>query len=217
MDAQFWINVWNEGKTNFHQRDFNEKLTQYFPKLNPTQGQEVLVPLCGKSKDLLWLHQLNLQVHGVELHEDAVAAFFIENELSPLIKTQDHDFTVYTYKNIRISCGDFFRLDPAETYDFVYDRAALVALPHEMRKDYAEVIKRSLRKGGRCLLIVYEYDPSKMDGPPFSVDAKEVNELYQDRFDIQLLENETPSNEGARLSAVESLKQKVYLLEKIRD
>jgi thiopurine S-methyltransferase len=215
MDFQFWIKSWNEGRTNFHQEDYHDKLTEYFPQLKPREGQRVLVPLCGKSKDLLWLHGLNLHVHGIELHDQAVKSFFTENELSPVKKTQEEDFIHYAHENIVISCGDFFKLNENGTYDFIYDRASLVALPTAMRKSYAQMIKQSLKKGGKCLLIVYEYDQSKLDGPPFSVDTDEIHELYEDQFAIKLLESKKPTQEGPRLSSLESLKQKIYILEKI--
>ena len=215
MESQFWIKAWNEGRTNFHQQDYHEKLTEYFPTLNPKKGQSVLVPLCGKSKDLLWLNKLNLNVHGIELYEQAVESFFSENKLSPVKKDQDQDFTNYTFENIVISCGDFFKLNKHQTYDFIYDRASLVALPPPMRKNYAQVIKQSLKMGGRYLLIVYEYDQSKREGPPFSVDANEIHELYQDQFSIQLMEDKQSTKEGLKLASLDSLKQVVYLLEKI--
>lgn len=214
MDAQFWINAWNEGRTNFHQEKYHEKLTEYFPTLNPKEGQKVLVPLCGKSKDLLWLHELKLNVHGVELHTQAVEDFFKENNL-PFKKTEDQDFAHYSHKNIVISCGDFFKLNSNQTYDYVYDRASLVALPPEMRKDYAQVIKRSLKVGGKYLLIAYEYDQSKLEGPPFSVVANEIHELYQDQFSIKLMESKQANKEGSRLSALDSLKQCVWILERL--
>ena len=212
MDSQFWIKAWNEGKTNFHQAVYNEKLIEYFPLLDPRKGQKILVPLCGKSKDLFWLHNLGLHVHGIELHAQAVKDFFAENKLTPVQTTADHDFTHYTHGNITISCGDFFKLTQHETYDLIYDRAALVALPSPMRKNYAGVIKKSIKKDGKGLLIAYEYDPSKMEGPPFSVDENEIHELYEDRFTIKLMESKKPDTEGSRLSAVPSLKQKVYIL-----
>jgi hypothetical protein len=42
MDAQFWINAWNEGRTGFHQEKYNEKLIKYFPLLNLEKGQRFL-------------------------------------------------------------------------------------------------------------------------------------------------------------------------------
>lgn len=214
MDAKFWINAWEEGRTNFHRSQFNEKLLQFFPLLNPKKGERVLVPLCGKTKDLIWLLQSGLTVHGVELYSRPVEEFFPENHLAPVMKNQDGNFTNYSFQNLTISCGDFFKVQGSDVYDLVYDRASLVALPLEMRKEYAKVITRVLKPKGKYLLIVYEYDQSKMEGPPFSVSEDEVHKLYDHHFSIKLVESESPENEGARLSGVLSLKQKVYILEK---
>ena len=216
MDEQFWIKAWNEGRTAFHQPHYHEKLTEHFPQLGPQAGQKVLVPLCGKTKDMTWLRQQGLQVHGVELHEQAVKDFFSENELFPPKVTRDQFFIHHSHQDITISCGDFFKLGQKDAYDLVYDRGALVALPAPMRKNYAQVIRGSLKKGGQYLLIAYEYDQSKMEGPPFSVGENEIRELYQDQFTIQLIESKKPAGEGPRLSAVESLRQTVYILRKTR-
>ena len=86
MDSQFWITAWNEGRTNFHRGNYHDKLVEYFPQLNPEKGQRVLVPLCGKSKDLLWLNELNPRVHGIELHDQAVEAFLRKMNSCPLKK-----------------------------------------------------------------------------------------------------------------------------------
>lgn len=216
MDAQFWIKAWEEGRTGFHRESYNEKLLEYFPPLKPQRGQSVLVPLCGKSKDMLWLNSQGLHVHGVELHTPAVKSFFSENHLSPVEEAVDEEFINYMYKNIVISCGNFFKLNAKDRYDFIYDRASLVALPSFMRKEYARVVTESLRVGGKYLLIVYEYDQTKMEGPPFSIEDQEIYELYQDRFEIKLMENEAPENEGPRFTELGIFYQKVFILEKLR-
>lgn len=211
MDAQFWINAWNEGRTNFHKSEYHEKLLEIFPSFKPEVGQKVLVPLCGKSKDLLWLKEQKLSVHGIELYDQAVEAFFRENNL-PVEKHANKNFMDYHYQNLTISCGDFFKFNQKQSYDFIYDRASLVALPPDMRKTYAQILKDSLKPGGKYLLIAYEYDQSKLQGPPFSVDRKEIFELYQDHFKIEQIEAKQTLNEGQRLATVESLRQTVYIL-----
>lgn len=214
MDSQFWIKAWNEGRTNFHRTSYHEKLLQYFPQLEPLKGQKVLVPLCGKTKDLLWLSDAGLDVHGIELHEQAVKDFFLENELPLPTAVRDRDFIHRSHQNIVISCGDFFGLEKEEEYDFIYDRGSLVALPSTMRENYARLVGRALKRGGKYLLIVYEYDPSKMEGPPFSIDDQEIARLFENQFTIRLMESEKPKLEGSRLSSVESLRQNIYILEK---
>lgn len=214
MEKNFWISAWEEGRTNFHRKNVNELLIKYFPELKHQSGQKVLVPLCGKTKDMVWLAQQGLQVHGVEFYEKAIEEFFPENTFPSPLKTRDEDFTHYMSENLIISCGDFFKLPHGNTYDLIYDRAALVALPLELRKKYASVLKTAMRKGGKYLLIAYEYDQSKMSGPPFSVPETEIRELFEDRFLIRLLENSELNEESGRLSSVPGLLQKVYLLER---
>lgn len=213
MDAQFWINAWNEGRTNFHKSTYHEKLLEYFPRFQAKEGQKVLVPLCGKTKDLIWLSHQKLNVHGIELYENPVKEFFKENSLSEVTRSIGTNFIDYTFQNLTISSGDFFKLNPDPVYDFVYDRASLVALPAHMRKDYAQLIKKVLKSGGKYLLIAYEYDQAKMEGPPFSVTEREIHELYDDSFSIKRMDEKRP-DDGPRLATLETIVQKVYVLEK---
>jgi putative acetyltransferase len=199
-NAEFWKAAWEEGRTGFHQKEFHEKLLQYFPGFHPKKGQNVFVPLCGKTKDIVWLHDQGLLVSGIELHAPAVQEFFDEN---PDMRGE-----------VSITCGDFFEVKEKNHYDFIYDRAALVALPQGMRKVYAKKILQMLKPGGKYLLISYEYDPSELSGPPFSVTEQEIHELYQSNFSITLKESQRPQSEGGRLAAAGTLKQKVYVLEK---
>ncbi|MFL5785006.1 MAG: thiopurine S-methyltransferase [Bacteriovoracaceae bacterium] len=212
MDKEFWEHAWEEGRTGFHQSKFNDKLLTYFPELLSQENQKVLVPLCGKSKDMLWLAQKGLEVRGIELYEDAVKAFFTENKLPSPEVCRDNDFVTYSQGKIRISSGDFFKFHETATYDLIYDRAALVALPPEMRKDYVTVLRRALKPNGKYLLLTYEYDESELQGPPFSIPEGEVRKLYENNFSIKKLESQRPNQESARFDPVTSLKQTVYIL-----
>lgn len=215
MDANFWISKWQEGQIGFHKENFNESLLKHFDKLHLNKGDKILVPLCGKTKDLAWLYQEGLDVLGVELYEKAIEAFFIENGFNNFARSVENEFIKYSLPSLELLCGDFFKLNIQENIDAIYDRASLVALPFEMRRKYAEVITKALKKGGKYLLIAYSYDQEVMAGPPFSVDAKEVRDLYGEHFTVTLLESESPVIEGPRLSSIPSFKQSVYLLEKL--
>lgn len=215
MDANFWISKWQEGQIGFHKENYNESLLKHFGDLHLKKGNKILVPLCGKTKDLAWLYQEGLDVLGVELYEKAIEAFFVENGFNNVTRTADDEFIKYSVPKLELLCGDFFKLNIQEKLDAVYDRASLVALPPEMRRTYAQVVTNALKKGGKYLLIVYSYDQEEMAGPPFSVDAKEVRDLYGEHFSVTLLESESPVMEGPRLSAIPSFKQSAYLLEKL--
>ncbi len=213
MEGKFWIDAWEEGRTGFHAPEYQGKLLKFFPELGAKTGQKVLVPLCGKTRDLLWLAEQDLNVHGVELSEKAVSEFFVENHFEAKV-SEDPRFKNFSHKNIKISCGDFFKLTDQD-YDFIYDRAALVALPPEMRKNYAQKISQMIKPGGKYLLLSFEYDQAEMTGPPFSVTEKEVQELYGKHFRIRLVDTSIPKNESPRLSTVTTLFNKTYILEKL--
>jgi len=179
MEAEFWLERWREGRTHFHQQRVEPLLQKYWPTLRVPAGARVLVPLCGKSLDMVWLAQQGLRVLGVELSRLAVEQFFDENGLAPRAR-ETAGGTRYTAGDIEVFCGDIFDLDAAALRECqaVYDRAALVALPADMRHRYVRHVYGSLAPGYRGQLIVLDYPQEQMDGPPFSVDDGEIHALY---------------------------------------
>ncbi|MEO1174199.1 MAG: thiopurine S-methyltransferase [Myxococcota bacterium] len=145
------------------------------------------MPLAGKTVDLLWLAEQGYSVLAVELVELAVKAFFDEHRLphevtgsGPLkrYRAQDRAITVYQ--------GDVFALGAEELdeVDWVHDRAAVVALPAEMRARYGAHLSAVLPSRAELLVTTFEYEQSRMDGPPFSVPLAEVEQVFSAfRFD----------------------------------
>ena len=137
MDEAFWIDRWNRHQIGFHEQEVNSHLRNFWRDVAPSPSAVVFVPLCGKSRDILWLRERGHTVIGVELSRVAVNAFFSENGLSARGGRKGR-FEVYESEGIRILCGNFFDLTPddVEGVTAVYDRAALVALPHSMQESY---------------------------------------------------------------------------------
>lgn len=88
MEESFWQARWAENQIGFHQRETNPYLERYWSRLGLPAGCQVLVPLCGKSLDLLWLAGQGYRVLGVELAERAVLDFFAEQGLEPVVTGQ---------------------------------------------------------------------------------------------------------------------------------
>lgn len=189
MDTDFWLDRWREGKTGFHQNRITPLLQKYWPTLELAPGARVLVPLCGKSLDMLWLAQQGFQVLGVELSALAVEQFFAENHLDPGVR-ESASGVHYEAGGIEIICGDIFKLDRATLSSCAgaYDRAALVALPPAMRAQYVRHVYGQLSPRYRGLLITLDYPQSQMDGPPFSVPEAEVEALYAGHSEARLID-----------------------------
>lgn len=168
-----WLARWESGQTGWHQAGGNTALRKFWPG-QPT-GARVLVPLCGKSPDLLWLAQQGCAVRGVELSEIAVRSFFADAGIGFEIE-EDRGLAWFRgiEQDISIVCGDYFQFSD-QPFDALYDRAALIALPADIRPRYVQHTKSLLKPDATQLLLTLEYDQSKGDGPPFSVMPDEVN------------------------------------------
>ena len=189
MDPDFWLQCWREGHTGFHQARVLPLLQKHWPALGVPPGGRVFVPLAGKSLDMLWLAGQGHPVLGVELSPIAVQQFFAEHELTPEVHASRYG-THHVAGAIELICGDVFGLDAAALADCVgvYDRAALIALPAELRARYVDQVYGWLPSGCRGLLVTLEYPPQERAGPPFSVDEAEVHQRYRPHWSVDLLE-----------------------------
>ena len=215
MNREFWQARWDEGRIAFHQDQINPYLQRYWPSLDVPSGATLFVPLCGKSRDMLWLRDQGYAVIGVEIVPRAVEAFFTENDLEANTYQQDN-LTVWESEGIKIFCGDFFELTANDVAGIgaVYDRASLIALPPAMRQSYAAHLRAILPGKMNVLLVTMDYPQAEMDGPPFAVTEQEVAALHQDYFKIEQVcsEDILAANPRFREQGLSQLVEKVYVL-----
>lgn len=217
MEIEFWRQRWLQNQIGFHLNEVNAYLLKYWPVLHLDKHSTVFVPLCGKSKDLLWLAEQGYHVIGVECSELAVTAFFNEHQLSyKVIDNQFHKHYISNSINIELLHGDFFDMDKVllDSVDAIFDRASLVALPADMRKRYVDKLASSLSTKAKILLITLEYDQNIMSGPPFSVSSEEISTLYSTSFDIQLVDQHDVLDDQVRFKqrGLDYLVESVFLL-----
>ena len=217
MDPTFWHTRWREGRIGFHQDEVTPLLRQHWPALGVPTGARAFVPLAGKSRDLLWLAAQGLRVLGVELSQVAVEQFFQDNGLIPDVRRSRYGLH-YTAGEIELVCGDAFALDRdiLGACGAVYDRAALIALPPELRRRYASELYTALPSGCRGLMISMEYPQAQKEGPPFSVEQAEVQALFGRDWEVELLERRDILATQAAFMAegVTSLHNVVYRLQR---
>jgi thiopurine S-methyltransferase len=172
-----WIARWREGRISFHEGRPNVFLDRQLARF--AGCRRVLVPLCGKTEDLAFLAAHGYQVVGVELAEQAVREFFDSHALVPAITTRG-PVLAYEAGAITILVGDIFATTPALVgpVDALYDRAALIALPPDVRAPYVAHLRTLLSAGSPGLVITIEYDQQAVPGPPFAVLEAELRSLY---------------------------------------
>ncbi|MBA4150992.1 MAG: thiopurine S-methyltransferase, partial [Acinetobacter sp.] len=184
MKAEFWHERWSRQEIGFHRKQVHPLLHQFFDRLRP-EHHTIFVPLCGKSIDMLWLADHGLQVVGSELSKLAVSTFFEENKLTQEVLSVE-PLQGFRSERVLIWQGDYFallarHLNGASCF---YDRAALVALPADMRTQYVEKLNTLMPMSAEGLLITFDYDTTQMDGPPFAVPTTEVYALFANEWEI---------------------------------
>lgn len=217
MDAEFWRKRWREGQIGFHQSSVTPLLEEFWDRLALPVGSRVFVPLAGKTLDMPWLAGRGYRVLGVELSELAVRQFFDEQGAAPTRRESKYGIH-YTAGAIELICGDAFGLDREALHGCkgVYDRAALIALPPELRRRYVEKVYANLPAGCRGLLVTLEYPQPQKAGPPFAVHEDEVRALYGKEWSVDMLDRRgiLDSQPGFRTEGVTALDTVAYQIAK---
>ncbi|WP_246534958.1 thiopurine S-methyltransferase [Methylomonas paludis] len=187
-----WLQFWRDRRNDFHQNKVNTLLTRFWPAFDSAPGSRVFVPLCGKSLDMLWLANQGYEVIGVELSPIAVKAFFRENRLKPE-RRRIGKFIVWKYERITILCGDYFALTKIDLgqVDLIYDRAALTALPEDIRSLYVAQLRLIVPEQVKVFLLTAEDHEEVISFADVSSIAAEIAVLYANDFEIELAYSES--------------------------
>jgi len=166
-------------------------------KGNDTDNLTILVPLCGKAVEISYFTTVlsSSKVVGVDGVQQAIDEFISENKsLEIILKPAEDDtttkFSRFVGKNIELLCGDFFDLVSDEIistggdkFDFIWDRASMVAIEPKLRESYVMQLSKLIRPGGSILLVAWDRrsgtEEAKSDGPPFSLNEAEVRTLFE--------------------------------------
>lgn len=211
MDSSFWHQRWEKNEIGFHEGKPNPFLVKHFHELSVAKGRRIFVPLCGKTQDISWLLSRGYRVAGAELSQLAIEQLFIELGMQPEIATVG-SVEEWSTNNLDIFVGDIFAVSAKMlgSVDAIYDRAALVAFPEDMRNRYTAHLREMTGKAPQ-LLISYEYDQSLMEGPPFSVNNEEIHRHYATTYDLMFIDS---TDVAGGLKGKGPAKENVWLLKR---
>ncbi|RCV89932.1 thiopurine S-methyltransferase [Vreelandella rituensis] len=202
-----WMTRWREGRIGFHLNDVHPALERYWPQLEVPPETKVLVPLCGKSLDMRWLAQHGYPVLGIELVPEAIEQFLAQRQ-GEVSRYRQAGFDISRQGSIELWCGDFFHLHIQQAAEIgaFYDRASLIALPPAGRQRYAFHLAQLIPPGAKGLLISLTHEKSGA-GPPFSVPAQEIQDIFSPNFRLTHLED-SASDAMGRAESVWALERR---------
>lgn len=216
MDPSFWNHLWQTNDIKFHKIATHPLLIKFSHKLKPGR---TIVPLCGKSLDMIHLWQEGHYIVGIEQNPIPCEAFFKENNIR-FEKKVVGDFTIYSSHRLEIWCGDVFQTPPQvwKGMTGIYDRAGVVGFPVEMQKQYMKFLNDRMKENKKTfdamLLITVDFDDEKIEGPPFSISDKSVKKLFPKSVKIEKISSTLDPSISGRAPKFSSVhvQEKVFLI-----
>ncbi len=215
MEKEYWINKWHSNDIAFHEQNITPDLISHIKQLKLKEDDCIFVPLCGKTKDMLWLVHQGFYVIGVEISDIACHDFFSESQITPRIVHTDK-YKKYESERITLFCADFFDLKQSDfpPVKAIYDCKALIALPPCHREKYLTQILNCFGSDINILLLTREGDKT-VKPPPYPISDKEIKLLYSEYFNIQQIEYNEIKNIPERLinKGYTQMFERTYLME----
>jgi len=213
VEISYWQSRWEKGNTGWHMDTVYPPLPNLWNHLGMNAEAQVLVPLCGKSLDLLWLADHCDTVTGVEVSPKALQYVMQEHNES-FAQDYSHGFSIYRSDSLVLWQGDYAKLpaDQIPSQDLIYDKASIIALPAEKRSRHANKTIELSNSDTQLLIQTFEYNQSEMSGPPFSVDEQELKKLFGHWFKLKCI------HEQSKLEELQKFKRRglsSFLTEKV--
>lgn len=199
-----WQQNWTTDNPGFHRDVVTPMLIkQHYNFTRGRKNLRILVPLCGKMLDMMWLADQGHSVVGVELIRKGIEAFLHDNKLThceeTITSTSEIQGTIFKANERDISfyeCSifDFSAEIAAGQFDLIWDRGSMTAI--NMMKDgrlkqYRDIMLACLKPDGRYFLEFFR--PESFEGmPPTAkfISEMKLTELFSDRCMIQFLGKE---------------------------
>nr|XP_046273282.1 probable thiopurine S-methyltransferase isoform X6 [Scatophagus argus] len=214
-----WEEDWQEGRIGFHQPQVHKILENNIDKvLAGRSSVRFFFPLCGKAVDMKWLADMGHSVVGVEISEKAIKQFFEENNMTyseePVPAIPGAKLYKSTERNVSLYQCDLFNFSGSIDGQFgaIWDRGSLVAINPRDREKYAALITSLMAKDCRYLVEALLYNPELYPGPPFFVPDKQVQSLFGNSCDIELLHSLDILTDEEQGWGLDYLTENVYLI-----
>ena len=184
LDENYWEERWINEKTNWDIGYSSPAIEEYILQY-PNKEASILIPGCGNAYEVEFLW--NRGFSNITVLDISTTAAQILRD-----KYQDR-------KGVTVICEDFF--NHHGKYDLVIEQTFFCALHPDLRPQYVNKMHGLLNKGGRIIGVLFNRVFEK-DGPPFGGSVLEYQNLFNNDFEIQKMEECYNSIEARKGSEV---------------
>lgn len=166
-----WEDAWKSGVIPWDEGQSPPALRRLLAEGRVPPGR-VFVPGCGAGYDLATLADVDREVIGLDLSDDARVAFLESYRDLP--------------GEVTYEVGDFFTYKPTRGFDFVWDYTFFCALDPAQREQWAAIMARLVKPNGILATLLFPYaDPiPDASGPPWPINTDLVRGLIADAFQL---------------------------------
>jgi methyl halide transferase len=185
LDNTYWSDRYSNNDAGWDTGTITTPLKEYFDQLKD-KNIAILIPGCGNSYEAEYLLQ------------NGFADITLIDISSVLCRNLEEKLKPYLSGGLKIICGDFFELQGQ--YDLIAEQTFFCALDSSLRKAYAAKMHQLLKPGGNLAGLLFNRQFE--GGPPFGGNEKEYRELFQEQFNIVIMEecyNSIAPRKGAEL------------------
>ena len=184
LDENYWEERWINEKTNWDIGYSSPAIEEYILQY-PNKEASILIPGCGNAYEVEFLW--NRGFSNITVLDISTTAAQILRD-----KYQDR-------KGVTVICEDFF--NHQGKYDLIIEQTFFCALHPDFRPQYVNKMHGLLNKGGRIIGVLFNRVFEK-DGPPFGGSVLEYQNLFNNDFEIQKMEECYNSIEARKGSEV---------------
>ncbi len=198
-DPEFWELKYARGEDGWDLGAAPPPLVRLLSEAPPPRGR-VAVLGCGRGHDARVFARLGYPTWGFDFAARAIrdARTLAAIELGrPAASGRGQGPAPLTFEQ-----RDLFTLPEAYPgfFDLVWEHTCLCAIDPARRAEYADVVRRILRPGGRLLALFWPVDVGWAGGPPFPATRAEIRRLFGTWFrfdDAAVPPDSVPRRRGA--------------------
>ena len=170
LNRAFWNERWETRKTGWDIGIPSPAIVQYLLK-HADKNAAILIPGCGNAHEAAFLLE-----HGYT----NISLIDISNVAEGLLREK-----FKSNPEVKIYCENFF--EHKGQYDIIVEQTFFCTLNLNLRKDYVKKMTELLKDKGSLIGLLFNRE-FENPGPPFGGFQPEYEQLFQNNFDLKVLE-----------------------------
>lgn len=170
LDQSYWESRYENQQTGWNIGYPSTPIKTYIDQLKD-KSQKILIPGAGNSYEAEYLWNLGFK-----------NIFILDFAKQPLDNFKQR---VKTFPETQLILSDFFEFN--DEFDLILEQTFFCALNPSLRKSYAEKMHELLKPNGKLVGLFFDFELTEI-GPPFGGSLFEYKTLFENKFEIRILE-----------------------------